>query len=312
MEGDVACLGIIVADLITKPVEILPEKGKLSLVEKIQLHTGGCATNTGFALALLGLKVAILGKVGKDGLGNFIFQQAKSMGINTTGFIQDGQGETSATIVMVSQEGERTFLHCLGANARYCLDDIDFALIKRYKILHYAGGLLLPKLDGKPIAVLLKRARSCGIVTSFDTAWDATGRWLKVLETVLSHLDIFLPSIEEAKMITGKKSPEEITSFLLKYGIKIIGLKMGEKGCFLRKQGEKGIYIPAFPVKAVDTTGAGDAWVAGFLTGFIKGWPLEKIGKFANGVGALSTLSFGAVGGVKSMRETLKFANLKK
>ncbi|MEA3421800.1 MAG: carbohydrate kinase family protein, partial [Acidobacteriota bacterium] len=104
-----------------------------------------------------------------------------------------------------------------------------------------------------------------------------------------------------------KKSPEEITSFLLKYGIKIVGLKMGKKGCFLCKQGEKGTYIPAFPVKAVDTTGAGDAWVAGFLTGFIKGWPLEKIGSFANGVGALSTLSFGAVGGVKSIEETLKF-----
>ncbi len=305
--GDVACLGIVVADLITKPVKILPEKGKLSLVKNIQLHTGGCATNTGFALALLGLKVAILGKVGKDALGNFIFQQAKSIGINTTGIIQDGQDDTSATVVMVSPEGERTFLHCLGANAKYNLDDIDFALIKKYKILHYAGGFLLPKLDGKPIAALLKKARSYGKVTSFDTAWDATGRWLKVLEPILPHLDIFLPSIDEAKMITGKKSPEEITSILLKYGIKIIGLKMGEKGCFLHKQGEKGIYVPAFPVKAVDTTGAGDAWVAGFLAGFIKGWSLEKIGEFANGVGALSTLSFGATGGLKSMRETLKF-----
>ena len=110
MKGDVACLGIVVADLITKPVETLPEKGKLSLVKKIQLHTGGCATNTGFALVKLGLKIAILGKVGKDGLGNFIFQQAKSIGINTTGLIQDAQDETSATIVTVSPEGERIFL----------------------------------------------------------------------------------------------------------------------------------------------------------------------------------------------------------
>ncbi len=310
MKGDVACLGIVVADLVTKPVENLPEKGRLTLVKNIQLHTGGCATNTGFALAKLGLKVAVLGKVGKDGLGDFIFHQAQSMGVDTTGLIQDGQGNTSATIVMVSKEGERTFLHSLGANGRYALRDIDFGLIKKYQILHYAGSFLLPKLDGESIASLLKKARSSGIVTSLDTAWDATGRWLEVLEPALSHLDIFLPSIEEARMITGKKVPEEITSFLLKYGIKFIGLKMGEKGCFLQERGKGGIYIPAFPVEVRDTTGAGDAWVAGFLAGFIKGWALEKIGRFANSVGALSTFAFGATEGVRSIEESLKFAKL--
>ncbi len=308
--GDVACLGIVVADLVTKPVGNLPEAGRLALVKNIQLHTGGCATNTGFALAKLGLKVAVLGKVGKDGLGDFIVQQAQSMGVETTGLIQAINTNTSATIVMVSKEGERTFLHSLGANGKYCLDNIDFALVKKYKILHYAGGFLLPKLDGKPIASLLKKARSSGIVTSLDTAWDARDRWLKVLEPALSHLDIFLPSIEEARMISGRKTPEKITSFLLQYGIKLIGLKMGGKGCFLRGQGKEGIYIPAFPVKPRDTTGAGDAWVAGFLAGFIKGWSLEKIGRFANAIGALSTLSFGATEGVRSMEESLKFAGL--
>ena len=78
-------MGIIVADLVTNPVESLPEKGKLSLVKNIQLHTGGCATNTGFALAKLGLKVSILGKIGKDALGDFIFRQSQFIGTDTTG-----------------------------------------------------------------------------------------------------------------------------------------------------------------------------------------------------------------------------------
>ena len=300
-------MGIIVADLVTKPVESLPEKGKLSLVKNIQLHTGGCATNTGFALAKLGLKVSILGKIGKDALGDFIFRQSQFIGTDTTGLIQDRKSNTSSTIVMVSKDGERSFLHSLGANAEFNLNDINFNLIKKYKILHYAGGFLMPKLDGKPIASLLRKARSSGIVTSLDTAWDAKGSWMKLLEPTLAHLDIFLPSIEEARMITGKKTPESISSFLLKYGMKIVGLKMGKKGCFLQKQGKPGIYLPAFSVKTLDTTGAGDAWVAGFLTGFIKGWDLKKIGRFANAVGALSTTSFGATEGIKSLKKTLKF-----
>ncbi|MEA3431502.1 MAG: PfkB family carbohydrate kinase [candidate division WOR-3 bacterium] len=141
-----------------------------------------------------------------------------------------------------------------------------------------------------------------------DTAWDARGRWMKLLEPCLPYLDIFLPAVEEARMITDAETVEEIAKILIDKGVKIVGLKMGKEGCYIRTKSKK-IRIPAYPVEVIDTTGAGDAFVAGFLTGILKKWSLEKTGRLANAAGALSTTAIGATGGLISLKKTLEFMN---
>ena len=301
---DVICLGQFTADVIVRPVEKLPDRGRSKLVDRIELHNGGCACNSAITLAKLGTKVGVIGRIGRDSFGNFLTSLMRKQGIDTNGLKIDPLIPTSSTVVLVDSDGERSFLHYLGANAHLTIDDVDFDLIRKAKILHVTT-FFVPKLDGKPVADILKKAKKIGVTTSLDTAWDEKGKWLDILEFSFKHIDIFLPNIEEARMITNKRKPEEISETLLSYGIKVVGLKMGSEGCYVRSA-DKEVFVPPVRVKVVDTTGAGDAFVAGFLTGWLKGWNLETIGWLANTTGAVCVTAMGN-SGIKSLKETIEF-----
>ena len=305
--ADIVCLGILVADVVAKPVNDVPERGKLGIVEKIELHTGGCASNTGAALRKLGIDTALIGKVGDDGFGDYVVGEMSKRGLNVEGIKRDKDTNTSCSLALVEDDGERRFIHCYGADGTFTEDDVDWDIIKGCKILHIAGSLLMPTFDGIQTAHVLEKARSMGITTSLDTAWDPKGKWLETVEPFLKYIDIFLPSIEEAKMITGLDSEEEIADFFLKYGMKIVGLKMGSKGCFIKSSKNEVVKLPIFNINAVDATGAGDAFAAGFLAGVLKDWNLHKTAELACAVGACCVQAMGAKAGIRSFDETIKF-----
>ncbi len=299
--ADVTCLGILVADVLGKPVDSWPERGKLMLVDRMELHTGGCAANTGTALAKIGIDTAIIGKVGNDGFGDFMVNELSKWGADCKGIVRDPKTATSATMVTVHSDGERSFIHYIGANAALTDDDVDYDVVKKSKILHVAGTFLMPAFDGEPTARVLKKAKEMGVTTSLDTAWDSRGNWMKLLAPCLPYLDYFVPSIEEARMVTGQREPSDIAKVLMDRGVKTVGLKMGEEGCYIRNgQGE--IRLPIYKVHAMDACGAGDAFAAGFLAGIVNGWDLEKTGKFANAVGAFCVTAIGATTGIKDQR----------
>jgi len=303
---DVLCLGIFVADLLAKPIEKIPERGKLELFDHMELHTGGCANNTSIGLARLGISAGAMGKIGTDGFGDFVLRRLNENNVDTKGMIRTNDANTSMTFVMIAPDGERTFLHYIGANATIKDQDVSYELVKKSKILHVAGSFLMPGFDGEPTARVLKKAKEIGITTSLDTCWDSQGRWLKLIEPCLEYIDIFLPSIDEAAMISGKEKPEEIAKFFLDYGIKIVGLKMGLDGSYVRTKDDE-LRAPAYKVETVDATGAGDAFVAGFLTGIINGWELEKTTKLANATGAACVTAIGTTAGLRSLEETMEF-----
>lgn len=305
--SDVTCLGHLCADVIAKPVDAIPEKGKLNLIDQLEMHTGGCANNTSIDLAKIGVSVSIIGKIGRDGFGDFICKSLNNSGVNTEGLKQQNGLNTSASVVMVSKDGERTFLHCWGSNAELTEDDVDFEIIKKSKILFIGGSLLLPKFDGEPTADVLKKAQSAGVYTMLDTAWDSTGRWMKCIKPCLKYLDLFIPSIEEAEMISGKKTPEEMADLFMNLGVKNVVIKLGKDGCFI-KNNSISCYVPTFnDVKKVDTTGAGDSFVAGFITGLLKKWDLKKCAVFANAVGSHCIMEMGASEGIKPYKDIIAF-----
>lgn len=303
---DVLCLGIMVADVVALPVGGLPPKGTLQTVERMELHTGGCAVNTGISLAKLGLRTGVLGKVGQDGFGDFVINVLQGHGVDTRGVVRDALNNTSATMVMVDRDGERTFLHYVGANGAIRESDIDPGLIRQAHILHIAGHNLMPGFDGEVAARILRAARAAGVRTSLDTAWDFSGRWRTLIEPCLPYLDLFVPSIEEARQIAGREDPDSVASFFLDYGIRIVALKMGSQGCYVKTR-EEAFALPVYPVKAVDATGAGDAFAGGFLAGIAKGWDLRRTTRLANAAGALCVTAVGATAGVRSLAETVEF-----
>lgn len=303
---EIACLGVLVADLLGRPIDQLPPRGRLGLVDRMELHVGGCAANTGIDLVKLGVSTAVLGKVGADGLGDFMVGVLEKSGADTRGIIHDTEVGTSGSMVLVGADGERTFLHYLGGNAEYRKEDVDWEAIGGAKILHVAGAHIMPALDGQPMADVLREARERGITTSLDTVWDATGQWMAVLGPCLPYSDYFLPSLAEAQALTGREEPLEVAHALRDAGVGTVGLKLGGEGCLIVSAGGE-LRVPAFRVEAVDGTGSGDAWDAGFLLGVLRGWDVERSARFANAVGACCVEAIGATGGVRSFEETEAF-----
>ncbi len=300
----IACLGQMAADVVVKPVDGFPQLGMADRVDLIDLRAGGCSLNTASVLNKLGVETAIIGKVGRDIFGDFLHGIIRERGIDVGPVVRDPGVKTSSVIVMISTNGERSFLYCPGSAEAMTIDDIDFGVIKRSRIVHVAGVMKLESLD---VVETLRRIKEAGALVSLETDWDVRGRWLEWIGPCLPYVDIFLPSLEEAKMICGKQQPEDVIKFFMDgYGIETIALKMGIDGCWIQA-GRDRIRIPSYDVKTVDASGAGDAFAGGFLAGYSKGWDMETVGRFASACGAMCVTEIGTTEGIRSMDETLAF-----
>jgi sugar/nucleoside kinase (ribokinase family) len=305
----VACVGILVADVVAYPVAAYPERGVCVHVQRMELHVGGCASNTGLALAKLGLEAVVIGKVGEDAFGDFLVGELARHGVQVAGIRRTREAGTASTMVMVHPDGERSFIHSMGANALFQSEDIDWQLVEGCQVFHLAGAFLMPAIDGEPAARVLQQARARGLITCLDTTWDATGGWMRTLAPCLPHLDYIVPNYGEASQLTGETNPDRIADRLLKAGLGTVVIKMGGEGCFVKDR-ERAFHLPAYPVQMVDALGAGDCFSAGFTAGLAMGWDLERTARLANAVGALCVTQLGATTGVRSLEETLAFAGL--
>jgi sugar/nucleoside kinase (ribokinase family) len=300
---DVISLGQLCADIVLRPVNRLPAVGTADMLEQIELKCGGCALNTGLVLRKLGVATALAGKVGGDTFGKFLLEHIKDLGADTHMIKTDARINTTTAIVLISENGERSFLCCQGGNERFSLEDIEMGSLSMSKILHIGGIMKLKSLN---TAGLLKHAQYSGVTTSIDTDWDTTGQWLVRIKDCLEYTDIFFTSIEEGRLISSCKTRQEIGRFFLDRGVKTFVLKMGEQGSYIKSARDE-FTVPAFDVAVMDTTGAGDAFVAGFLAGYSKYWEPLKILKFANACGALCTTRIGTTEGIEDLSSTLRF-----
>jgi sugar/nucleoside kinase (ribokinase family) len=299
---DVVCLGILVADVVVRPVDAVPQAGTLALVDSIVLRGGGCALNTSSALVRLGLEAAAVGKVGTDPLGNFVLSLLRERGVEHDGVVSDPDVPTSASVALVDSAGERTFLHNPGANDALRTGEIGEEVCAG-RALHIAGALVLAGIDGEPTAEMLAEARRRGLHTSLDTVFDASGRWDRVLPA-LPYCDLVTPGRAEAEAITGEADPGRAARRLRELGAGIAAVTLGPEGCYVAADDVNGS-VPGVPVDVVDGTGAGDAFVAGFLYGRLAGWDTETCARFANAAGALATTAVGAFEGVADLERTL-------
>lgn len=304
---DVCCLGILVADTFGYPIDDVPPKGRLKLFDKMELHIGGCAANTAIAMAKLGLQTSALGKVGDDIFGQFIINALRDDNVATDGVVTDPSVNTAFTFAIVGSDGQRRFLHTMGANATLCEDDINLDIVAQARILHVAGTMVMPTFDGHQTAHILQRAREAGVTTSMDLVFnDRVADYLPLVGPCLPHLDMFLPSIEEAERVTGTSEPPQIARRIRQAGCPAVVVKLAEKGCYVCGEGEEA-YVPCYEVEVVDTAGAGDCWVAGFMAGRLRGWSLVESARFGNAVAAHCIQAVGCTSGVRDFQSIRQF-----
>lgn len=303
---DIACLGLLVADTVGGTIDALPDRGGLTLIDRIELHTGGCAANTAGSLAKIGVSTAILGKVGVDSYGDFMIRALGEAGVDTRGIHRDATVATASTIVTVHSDAERSFLHVIGANATLTAGDVDWDVVEDgTKIFHLGGLQLMTAMEGDGARDVLQKAKEKGLLTTLDTVMNPRSRGWEGIAPALPYLDWALPSIEEAKALTGEEKALRQARIFQKAGAKNVAIKMGANGCLIVPCDAEPFHVAPLLVDAVDSLGAGDAWIGGFLTGLLNGWPLLKTAKFANAVGACCVQSYGATAGVRTLEETI-------
>ncbi len=306
MSVELVTLGAVCADVMVRPVEAMPPRGKLALVDGLDMHLGGLAGVTAAVYSRLGGTAAFVGRVGADSFGDFLLNALAQSGVNTSGVTRDPGHRTSATVVMVGGDGERTFLHHIGANAATAESDLPESLLAGAQCLHWGGPSITPRLDGPAMGRVFAAARARGLRTSMDTCYDGRNVWLPLIEPALPHLDLVFSSLEEARMYTGRQEPADIAAFYRGYGVTTVVVKLGEAGLYLEHEDES-YHLPAHRVPVLDTTGAGDAACGGYLYGYLRDWPAETCGRLANAVGGLTVQAMGGAGAISSLEETLRF-----
>ncbi len=306
----VACVGILVADVIVEPISSYPEKGVLLPVNSITMHNGGNAMTASINIRKLGVETSLIGCVGKDIFGDYLKQCLINAGVSVDGIKAVEGVQTSSSVLMIEEKTkERSFFHCEGANAAFSIEDIDFDVVSRSDIVFVTGSFLLKTFDGEQTMEFLKKCKVMGKTTALDVCWDATGKWGEKLDMVMPYIDIFLPSIDEARLIAKKETPEEMADEFFKKGVGTVVIKCGSNGCYVRASKDaEGVMLPIFKVEnVVDTTGAGDSFCSGFLAAYARGEDILTCAKTGNAVGAHCVMAKGATSGIKSYDEILKF-----
>jgi sugar/nucleoside kinase (ribokinase family) len=303
----ILCIGGITADILINPLNRLPEPGTLCRTKSIRQTVGGCAANAAIDLARLGVPVTIACKVGLDAFGKSVVHEMQKNGVDTEG-VSWTRTPTSASVVAVDDMGERSFIYSPGSTSELTLADIPEKLIDENDIIFIASALLLEKLDGKGAAELLKKAQEKGKFTVMDTVWDDTGRWMERIRPAMPYLDLFMPSIEEARELAGFSDPDRIADVFFDEGVGSVIIKMGTKGSYICESRDVRYQVPAFLEEhPADTNGAGDSFCAGFLCGLARGQDFKSSARFASAVGRYCVLGSGPYSGIPQMEEIDRF-----
>ncbi|MCI8335271.1 MAG: carbohydrate kinase family protein [Lachnospiraceae bacterium] len=301
---NVLCVGLMVCDIMAKPFSAGILEKDHTKVNCIDMRVGGDAFNVAANLTALGTDNTLCSRVGRDHMGSFALKFAAAAGIGTE-HILAGEKPTSVSLVMLEENGERHFASQDGASQFITGEEISDALLGEHDILYIGSLGDLPGLDRERLHALLKRAKEHGMLTAMDITGEPGPEAMDYLLPSLPMVDFFLPSDYEAMKIADCSTPREAAQKFADLGVKHVIVKQGAKGCsYLPKEG-CGEYrsYPAFRTKAVDTTGAGDAFVAGFLSAYCGGFSIEECIAVALRVGAECVKSLGANVALKRMDE---------
>ncbi|MEM2356242.1 MAG: sugar kinase [Candidatus Bathyarchaeia archaeon] len=312
----VIAIGETVIDLIaSKPVSY-------EEAEFFQKCFGGAPMNTAIGMARLGVDVGVITAVGDDPFGRFAIKTLRDNFVDTTYVkIKKGLRTTLAFVANEPETGERKFIFyrkpwCETADSNLTLEDIPLAYVKSAKFLHISGFILSQEPSRSTILQVVKKVKEFGVKISFDPTlrldvWNSKEEMHKVYQEILKLSDIASFSKEEAEEILGSSEPKKAVDIALNIGISLVGLKRGVEGSIIATKNGELIETPAFKVKAIDTTGAGDAWNAGLLTGLIKGWDLKTCAIVANAIGAIVVTAKGAITAMPN-KEKLKIFLMKR
>lgn len=306
---DVVVIGELNVDLILRG-DVTPVFGQVEkLIDDASLTVGSSSAIFACGAARLGLNVAFIGKVGRDTFGEFMISALHNCGIDTGGVIVDAGIKTGMSVILAqpAQAGggaDRAILtHPGGSIGGLRAREIDDTIIARSRHLHYASYFLQESMRPDVLSVFLA-AKHGRLTISLDTNYDPDEEWDGGLAEILPLVDIFLPNETEALAISRMPTLAQALDWLA-LRVPLSAVKIGARGSIARRGAECWEAGP-LPIKVVDTVGAGDNFDAGFIYGYLAGWPPQECLRLANACGALSTRAAGGTAAQASLEEAKK------
>jgi len=281
----------------------MPELGTEILVEDCQLTLGSASAIFASGIAKLGYNVTFVSQVGRDYFGDFCIRALKQSGVSTRHVRRRADEKTGVTIALSGMR-DRALITYAGAVATLKADSIDETLMARHDHLHLTSYYLQTGLRPS-FGHLLRQAKALGLTTSFDPNSDPSDRWDSKIDAVLTYVDVLFVNEREAMKLT-RSSTLNAAFKTLAAKVNCAVIKRGARGA-TAMQSEKRFNDSGFKIRAVDTTGAGDSFDAGFLSAYLRKAPLDECLRIGNACGALSAMSVGGTAGQPTQQELQKF-----
>ncbi len=297
---EVILVGSAQMDLLVYPFDRKDTDAVTYQVDEMTWSIGGDAINEATIISRLGHRVKLVSCFGDDMMGRMIIDHCDKNGIDTDFLKLDKDKVTGVSIGLVEKSGERVFINNKSGSVwTFEPSDIDLNEIRDAKIMCFASIFSNPMLDGKFALDLFKCAKEEGMLVCADIVSPKNEETLDDIRDILPYIDYFFPNYIEGKKMTGRSDIYEIADGLLNLGIKNVILKIGADGCLVKNKNGSFI-VPAYKdADCVDTTGAGDNFAAGFISGLLEGKDLKECAELANATASLAIETMGATGGVK-------------
>jgi ribokinase len=290
---DVVGFGALNVDKLFR-VNALAKAEEESFIEEYAEACGGSAANSVVGLARLGCKVGFIGKVGCDKEGDSLINDFRKEGVDVTGTIREKQGKSGAVLGFVDKKGARALYIDSGVNDTIAFDEINVEYVAGAQFLHLTSFVGEKSFQNQKrlLAALPKNVR-----VSFDPGALYARKGFANLEPIIKKTYVLMPNAFELELLTGEPDYCKGAGFMVGRGVKIVAVKLGGDGCYVT-DGRERLLIEPFKVKVVDTTGAGDAFCAGFLYGLINGKNLFECGRLGNFVASRCVMKLGARAGL--------------
>ncbi|MGD0978394.1 MAG: carbohydrate kinase family protein [Candidatus Bathyarchaeia archaeon] len=298
---DVVGFGALNVDKLFK-VNRIAAKEEESFITDFAETCGGSAANTVVGLARLGCKVGFIGKVANDREGKMLLEEFRREGVDTEGIAVAKQGRSGTVMGFVDENGERALYVDAGVNNQVGLSE----KIKRYA--HQTKFLHLTSFVGEKSFQAQKKILETlpeNVLVSFDPGALYARKGQAALGSIIEKSFVLMPNASELELLTGMADYRKGAEAMLKRGVKIVAVKLGSRGCYVT-DGRRSHNVEAFKVNVISTTGAGDAFCAGFLFGLIKHRNLEECGRIGNFVASRCTTKMGARVGLPTLKDLAK------
>jgi ribokinase len=274
-------------------VDAWPVPGGEGLCPQLELNCGGVGANCALAIAPWGIKVRLLGCVGQDRLGDLLLDTLRRTGVDVVSVQRSSLSLTGLLYISVTPDGQRTFFGSRGANQFMDPRQVPANSLLSFTAAHLVGYSFLNPGPEKMARQILHQFHSHGKWVSFDVGMEPCKRIPQEILRLLPQVDLLFVSSEEAAVLTGQRNASKSFLQFQRAGAKEIVMKLGKRGCLIS---DGGILreIPSFDVRAVDSTGAGDAFTAVFLQARLRGWSTLEAALAANAAGAAAACRVGA------------------